>query len=191
MGLGDRDWGLVSEGSRDGHTEIHHAEPSLRVSPLAMGGCLGDRVQVLNEDWNHRSEHVAGGGCPWTRYARLCTQKLNVDRSDCSGRGWPYGYAASKKRLFFENRLMGLFSEFFRISDPRMFETMPGSFSQFPVPLALSISDWSTLSLQFQILHYPLLIARPGDTPTSLRDGRYAPTVDTTATTNIAATPGK
>ena len=87
MGLGDRDWGLVSEGSRDGHTEIHHAEPSLRVSPLAMGGCLGDRVQVLNEDWNHRSEHVAGGGCPWTRYARLCTQKLNVDRSDCSGRG--------------------------------------------------------------------------------------------------------
>ena len=26
MGLGDRDWGLVSEGSRDGHTEIHHAE---------------------------------------------------------------------------------------------------------------------------------------------------------------------
>ena len=80
MGLGDRDWGLVSEGSRDGHTEIHHAEPSLGVSPLAMGGCLGDRVQVLNEDGNHRNGHMTGD-------AWLFAQNLNVDRLDCSGRG--------------------------------------------------------------------------------------------------------
>ena len=48
MGLGDRDWGLVSEGSRDGNAEIYRAESSPGMSPLAMGGCFGDRVLVLN-----------------------------------------------------------------------------------------------------------------------------------------------
>ena len=99
MGLGDRDWGLVSEGSRDGHTEIHHAEPSLRVSPLAMGGCLGDRVQVLNEDWNHRTGHVAGDGwLRWSPYCRLFAQNLNVDRSDFSGGSGRFVLGEARRR---------------------------------------------------------------------------------------------